>query len=158
MVSRDVIFDESKGWDWTTSNKEDTSGSFQINISQYGNHGIDDSITTPNQEETAPTPEPNMTMEDEEDEEDNGDDGDEAEPVLRRSQRERKQLGYLDDYILLAELEGERLLLSIKDEPWSYQEAKEKKEWRDACQDEIKSIVKTRTWDLVKLPAGAKAI
>lgn len=158
MVSWDVIFDESKGWDWTTSNKEDTSGSFQINISQYGNHGINDIITTSNYDETAPTPEPNTSMENEENQEDDESDGDKTEPVLRRSQRIRKQHGYLDDYILLAELEGERLLLSINDESWSYQEAKEEKVWRDACQDEIKSIMKNRTWDLVELPAGAKAI
>ena len=64
----------------------------------------------------------------------------------------------MDDYILLAELDGERLLLSINDEPWGYNEAKEKKVWRDACEDEIKSIVKNKTWELVELPAGAKAI
>lgn len=64
----------------------------------------------------------------------------------------------MDDYILLAELDGQRLLLSINDEPWDYNEAKEKKVWRDACEDEIKSIVKNKTWELVELPVGAKAI
>lgn len=83
---------------------------------------------------------------------------DHVEPELRRSQRERKQPSYLDDYILLAELEGEKLLLTINDEPWNYDEAKDKKVWRDACEVEIKSIVKNKTWDLVELPAGAKAI
>ena len=49
-------------------------------------------------------------------------------------------------------------MLSINDEPWSFEEAKEKKVWRDACEDEIKSIVKNNTWDLAELPVGAKAI
>lgn len=34
----------------------------------------------------------------------------------------------------------------------------EEKVWRDACEDEIESIVKNKTWDLVELPPGAKAI
>lgn len=70
----------------------------------------------------------------------------------------RKQPSYLDDYILLVELEGERLLLNIKDEPWSFMEANEKEVWREACKDEIASIVKNETWDLVNLPDGAKAL
>lgn len=77
---------------------------------------------------------------------------------MRKSTRERKKPTYLDDFILLVELDGERLLLSINDEPWDYNEAKEKKVWKDACEDEIKSIVKNKTWELVELPAGAKAI
>ena len=86
--------------------------------------------------------------------EDNGHD----DETIRRSTRERKKPAYLDDYILLAELDGERLLLSIKDEPWDNNEAKDNKVWRDACEDEIESIVKNKTWELVELPAGAKAI
>lgn len=78
--------------------------------------------------------------------------------VIRRSEREKKKPAYLDDYILLAELDGERLLLSINDEPWDYNEAKGKKVWCDACDDEIASIVKNKTWELVELPQGSKAI
>lgn len=32
------------------------------------------------------------------------------------------------------------------------------KVWKKACEDEIKSIVKNKTWDLIDLPEGAKAI
>ena len=64
----------------------------------------------------------------------------------------------MDDYILLAEVESERLLLLLNDKPWDYDEAKEEKVWRDVCQDEITSIIKNKTWDLVDLPSGAKAI
>lgn len=64
----------------------------------------------------------------------------EAQP--RRSSRTSKKLSYLDDYILLAEVEGERLLLLLNEEPWSYDEAMEDKVWRDACQYEMESIVK----------------
>lgn len=76
----------------------------------------------------------------------------------RRSSRTTKKPSYLDDYILLAEVEAECLLLLLNEEPWSYNEAKEEQVWKDACQDEIESIVKNNTWDLVDLPHGAKAI
>lgn len=99
------------------------------------------------------------TNDDDDIEEANGEDEAEEETQpLRRSMRESKNPSYLDDYILLAELDGERLLLPINDEPWSYSKARELKVWTDACDDEIKSIVKNKTWELVDLPVGAKAI
>lgn len=48
--------------------------------------------------------------------------------------------------------------MSINNELWNIDEAKDKKVWRDACEDEINSIVKNKTWVLVELPAGEKAI
>jgi len=65
---------------------------------------------------------------------------------------------YLDDYVLLASIECERLLLMINEEPWDYNEAKELQEWKKACVEEIASITKNHTWDLVDLPIGAKPI
>lgn len=59
---------------------------------------------------------------------------------------------------MIAEVESERLLMIIYDEPWSYDEAKELKVWVDACKDEIFSIEKNNTWDLVEFPAGIKPI
>ena len=76
----------------------------------------------------------------------------------RRSNIISKTPAYLDDYILLAEEEGERLLLLLNEEPWDFESAMEEKVWRDACEEDIKSIVKNKTWDLVDLPPGAKPI
>lgn len=56
------------------------------------------------------------------------DDDDEEAPViiaLRRSTRESKKPSYLEDYILLAELDSEELLMLLNDEQWSYREARE---------------------------------
>ena len=58
----------------------------------------------------------------------------------------------------LAEIEGERLLLLLNEEPSDFDEAIEEKVWKDACDEEISSIIKNKTWDLVDLPPGAKAI
>ena len=77
---------------------------------------------------------------------------------LRRSTRETKIPSYLSDYILLAEEEGERFMLLINEEPWCFEDAIQEKVWKDACQDEISSIIRNKTWDLVDLPEGAKII
>lgn len=59
---------------------------------------------------------------------------------------------------VLCEVECEHLMLLVNEEPWSYEEAKELKVWRNACRDEIESIVKNNTWSLVDLPLNCKAI
>ncbi|KAG7570069.1 Glycosyltransferase 61 [Arabidopsis thaliana x Arabidopsis arenosa] len=79
-------------------------------------------------------------------------------PALRRTERQINKPRYLEDYVLMAEEEGEFLLLCLNDEPRSYYEAKEIKEWVHACEDEINSIEKLKTWNLVDLPIGAKPI
>ena len=69
-----------------------------------------------------------------------------------------KKPAYLDDYIYLAEIEGEKLLLLLNEEPYEFEDAIEEKVWKDACDEEISSIERNRTWDLVDLPPRAKAI
>lgn len=76
----------------------------------------------------------------------------------RRSTRVTNKPPYLNDYIMIAEVESEHLLMIMNDESWSYVEAKELKVWVDACKDEIFSIEKKNTWDLVELPASIKPI
>lgn len=93
------------------------------------------------------------------DEEDAGVDEEEDDPQpLRRLHRASTKPSYLDDYILLVEVESECLLMIINDEPWDYNEAKKLKVWIDACKDEIFSIEKNSTWELVELPSGVKPI
>lgn len=86
--------------------------------------------------------------------EDNGYD----DEIIRRLIRERKKLVYLDDYILLVELDGERFFLFINDELWDNNEVKDNKVWRDVCEDEIEFIVKNKIWELVEFFVGVKVI
>lgn len=46
----------------------------------------------------------------------------------------------------------------INEEPWDWNEAKDMKVWRNACEEEIESIKKNRTWTLIDMPVGCKAI
>ena len=85
-------------------------------------------------------------------------DNEQLQPQLRRSTRVSKRPAYLEDYVVLAEVECEGLLMVINDEPWDFSEAKALKVWVDACKDEIQLIEKNNTWTLVDLPKGAKPI
>ena len=155
IVSRDVVFDETKRWNWSNSTKDTSNepGMFKLTFGDYGNNGIQDD------EDTDQTHTGEDTVEEREDEEQPSDMiTSQEEPELRRSTRVTKTPAYLEDYVYLAEVEGERLLQLINEEPYDYNEACEEEIWRDACDDEIASIVKNQTWDLVDLPPGAKAI
>lgn len=99
----------------------------------------------------------NDEMEENEDDKENGTENHD-QPQPRRSTRTTTKPAYLDDYILVAEIECERLLMIINDEPWDFNEAKGIKVWVDACEDEILSTEKNDTWELVDLPLGIKPI
>lgn len=157
VVSRDVIFEEDKSWDWQNGEKNGATETLQVKLGEYGNHGIMETDITEPKHESVRATESEVVAEQCDMEEETEDDDAEYDG-LRRSQRETRRPSYLDDYILLAEVEGELLLQSINDEPWNFEEAKEHKVWRYACDDEISLIIKNKTWDLVELPIGAKAI
>lgn len=120
IVSRDVIFDENKMWNWKRSverNKE----TFTITLGEFGNKRIDrDNETAEKMSEeddtaviTVDQSTEVLNPEEQYDEESTID----SRETLRRSTREKRTPAYLDDYVMLAELDGERLLLSINDEP-----------------------------------------
>lgn len=163
VVSRDVVFDGTKGWNWGQNYNEETRvGDFKIKFGEFGNHGIeeDDSERTKKEENGEKTSEDNkkeLIDQPESDEDVEEEEEEEIIPVLRRSQRQVFTPKYLDDYILLIE-EEELLLNLINHEPRNSQEAQEVEEWIKACEEEIQSIVKNGTWELVDLPRGTKAI
>ena len=87
VVSRDVIFDENKMWNWK-SNSEDSEGTFNVTYGVFGNRGIDNveeessdmskAIVVSDQQQETPA------YEEEEEEEDTN------ETILRRSMRATK--------------------------------------------------------------------
>ena len=163
VVSRDVVFDETKGWNWSQEQmSQDDTGALRISLGTYGNHGIHgDVMEATNVEDedinvVEPTDHVTDTPQDatESQEVEEG-----AEIMLRRSERQSNKPKYLDEYMLfLAEEEGDTLLMVLNNEPSSFREAKGSREWTLACEDEICSIVENETWTLVELPQGAKAI
>lgn len=157
VVSHDVLFEEDKQWNWETTEASgvDDSGSFEVELLLVKG---DDRVITPlasedNNDETG-----GVEDEDDEGNDDNETHNEQTSPQLRRSTRVSTAPSYLDDYILIAEVECERLLMVINNEPWDWNEAKELQFWVDACEDELYSIEKNNTWVLVDLPNGFKPI
>lgn len=160
-VSRDVVFNEEQRWKWSRSVKETEEDG---RIIDFGVRSID----LPSSQEPEEEDESEKEAAPESEEEINSQDEPEPPVILRRSNRASNKPSYLDDYELLCEedegyetlckIETEHLLMLANDEPWSYEEARNLKVWRDACKDEISSIVKNDTWILVDLPAKCKAI
>lgn len=130
VVSRDVVFDETKGWNWHRTNAEQSmAGEFKITLSEFGNHGINEDkwlieeaaeVGSSNRDAQVSNDITSSVIDLEEE-----DEGEEEEQVtLRRSQRESVKPKYLEDYVLLAEEEGDYLLMCLNDEPHSFEEAK----------------------------------
>ncbi|KAG7538693.1 Zinc finger CCHC-type superfamily [Arabidopsis suecica] len=177
VVSRDVVFDESKGWNWNHSSSDNNNdGSFSFTFGEFGNRGIQEEKENRETVETETERVHDETEQVEDSDKENEEEGSldlennndhESENVgnteqpqtgPRRTQRQIVKPKYLQDYVLLAEEEGEKVLLCLNNEPFDFAEAKDSKEWIHACEDEINSITKNKTWDLVELPQGIKPI
>ncbi|CAA7042014.1 unnamed protein product [Microthlaspi erraticum] len=162
VVSRDVFFDETKRWKWKTEEKRTNENSeiFGFTFDEFDDEAMKGE--NPLEEEPGESEEETEENENSEDSRvpllENVNEDEQVQEQLRRSTRVKAKPSYLEDYIMLAKLEGELMLSSLDEEPWSYNEAKELKVWRDACKEEICSIEKNKTWSLVDLPNGAKAI
>ena len=159
IVNRDVVFDEAKGWNWSTDKTDaDHNENFVVTLGRFGNHGIATEteqlrIGQASGKNTEETPVINVS-----DDDDEGEIDEQETQVLRRSGRVHVKPKYLDDYILLAEELGEEILMYLNNEPRNFMEAKESKEWTRACVEEIESIEKNETCVLVDLPCGVKPI
>ncbi|KAG7578674.1 Integrase catalytic core [Arabidopsis thaliana x Arabidopsis arenosa] len=177
IVSRDVIFDETKSWKWNNvgDDNDSYSGTFKLNLEAFGNNGLREETCVGNESITEEDCENEERIErrdesierqesieteteEAEEETEHREQTETTQPKLRASQRQVSKPKYLSDYVLLSEIESEYLLSIINEEPWDYQEAKESIEWKKACEEEIASITKNKTWNLVDLPVGAKAI
>lgn len=149
VISRDVIFTEDKAWRWNKAGDDTSEVSFDVTLPGYGKD-IETKVETEEGDQ-------NKKAYDSESEE--TEESEDLEHLPRRSTRISSKPSYLDDYVLMSKvIETERLLLLDNEEPWDWDEAKEERVWRDACEDEIISIKKNKTWTLVELPVGCKAI
>lgn len=123
VVSRDVVFDEGKGWDWKYSNTgKDGDGSFDITFHNFGNHGLQDyeeisqsehANIEQNKQNHDETEEIEHEVENEteyeakeeeehETAENTAENTNSPSPVLRRTQRQINKPKYLEDYVLMA--------------------------------------------------------
>lgn len=161
IVSRDVVFEEDKGWKWETNSTEtqliwkgcddelededkDQEGEEEL---VEDNNNSNSFVTEPNSEaepsnhneESAPTPIPESS----------------------RPTRNKRPPTYLLDYSTEEspqEEESNNVIVDGSKDPSTFEEAIKEIVWRKAMKDEMASIKKNETWKLTKLPPGAKKI
>ncbi|GAU27144.1 hypothetical protein TSUD_104530 [Trifolium subterraneum] len=154
IVSRDVVFEELKGWNWDKKKNEvstdqaiDFEGS-NDRESEEVNGGND----TPVQEEENP----DETEVVEESDYDSDNDGQQS--------RVRRPPGYLRDYVTnlddneIDDVIQNVALFSSNGEPANYEEASKQEVWRKAMESEMDSIRSNDTWELTDTPQGTKPI
>ncbi|KAI3768676.1 hypothetical protein L2E82_19506 [Cichorium intybus] len=149
VISKDVVFEEHKGWDWSQGKKvqaddEDLS---------WGNYDFTDDYIIINDHGAE------VQDLDESDQVTN-DPG--PSNTLAREGRQRRPPSYLQDYVTGDELdsdEEEANMMKMADQdPVYYDEAIKEPKWKIAMDREIEMIEKNETWSLVDLPKEAKCI
>ncbi|CAM8991569.1 unnamed protein product [Rhodiola kirilowii] len=144
VISRDVVFEEDKGWNW-----ENTEGEELLCDDLYDNdtETRDDSMSCSS-----------STSEEDPCENETSDDS-----VDMERRRVRRPPRYLQDYTPGEGLSEEEEITNLSmftclQDPTSYEEAEKDEKWRNAMLSEIQAIERNNTWHLTYLPAGAKKI
>ncbi|KAL1213897.1 Retrovirus-related Pol polyprotein from transposon TNT 1-94 [Cardamine amara subsp. amara] len=140
-VSRDVIFDEEKSWDWE---KKEVKKNFILPIETESSRnqqdqGVDANIDT--------------QVEDGE----GGDQSEEESPLGPRGFRLINELMQRSDDENEMALTHEMCLI-MTEEPQFFDEAVNEKAWREAMEEEIRMIEKNGTWQMVKKPKDKNII
>lgn len=156
-ISRDVIFEEEAQWDWKLSTPEqniftwdgDDDGVLEGEETEDENEG-----EGPENSETinAPREQARVTNE--------ATSGEETEEITgEQSKRERRPPGWMQDFVSGEEEDDEWAnFVLCNDDPIHFSEAAKEEKWNEAMKLEIQSIERNNTWELTKLPIGAKTI
>ncbi|WZZ07843.1 hypothetical protein YC2023_093764 [Brassica napus] len=127
VVSRDVIFTEDKTWIWNVKRSETLGEDEDIS---WPDLGVGREVTNENKDNNGDSED----VEEEDDSSKTEEPETESQP-LRRSTRQSIRSSYVDDYVLVAEInKTERILLLLNEEPWDWNEANMKR----SCERRVK--------------------
>ncbi|GAA0159622.1 transmembrane signal receptor [Lithospermum erythrorhizon] len=161
VISRDVLFEEDKQWNWNEQQAE-------TGKTTSGWSNIDDTIL-----EESPIDHDDEPVDDQDNEapaqvvDQNADqlDANEGSPVQGRATtrqgRAIRQPRWMGDYVTGEEVSDDEVnivLGSNVEDPLYFEEANLEEKWRKAMQSEIESIERNNTWSLTTLPQGSKKI
>lgn len=161
-VSRDVIFEEKKGWNWGVVKADGTSSDKNSPLVIIGIHDLVQQET----DITNDTVQRNMESESTTPVHSHGHETSQQhtseleESAESSSSTEPRKFRLLTDvYNDTEEIElpDDMLLLGIE-EPANFEQAVKEPEWQKAMQVEMDAIEKNKTWVLTDLPPGRKAI
>ncbi|MCH80374.1 copia-type polyprotein, partial [Trifolium medium] len=158
IVSRDVVFEESKGWDWENKEKHEKE--------EVKNDLSDDEETAAITNDVPTQTDNGFDEHNDSTEAEDNDQSSEEENILDREElppRTRKLPARLKDFVIGSEAEEEQELHNLAvysscEDPNTYDEASKSEEWRKAMDMEIESIEKNNTWELTSLPTGSNVI
>jgi len=148
VISRDVVFDEQGMWNWSKKGKEDQSelADLEDNEENSDNEVITEAADTIHQ--ATPTAES--------DSEDN---------VNQNRERNRRPPAYLNDHYrdhTSTDEENDEVQNFVgfteSVDPLTFEEASKHEKWKKAMEQELESIEKNKTWELINPPVGARII
>ena len=122
MVSIDVIFDEKKAWDWSSTTNQNDCEPSMPKVPHEGY--IEDGDDNDHDHDQEPI---NQDDKEEEDTDHNANQDSDSQPLVTRHCRIITKPRYLDDYVLLADKESEIFLVTIDGEPEKFLEAEHKR-------------------------------
>ncbi|WVZ83459.1 hypothetical protein U9M48_030605 [Paspalum notatum var. saurae] len=144
-VSRDIIFDEAKGWPWEETG-EAHCDTFTVEYTVAGTiDGVPQATTPEGSAHAGHYTEPPHV---------------DPEPELEEDEAPRRYRN-LSDCIAEAQprtLHPDEWLLTATEEPSTYDEAATDPAWRAAMEEEMQAIEANGTWEAVELPAGHRPI
>ncbi|GAU37152.1 hypothetical protein TSUD_293100 [Trifolium subterraneum] len=161
IVSRDVVFEELKGWNWDKK-KNNVSTDQAIDFEESDDRELEE-VNTGNDTPVQVEENQDITEVVEESDYDSDNDGQQS--------RVRRPPSYLRDYVTnlnddetdsMAQetddvIQNYALFSSIGD-PTTYEEASKLEIWRKATESEMDSIKNNDTWELTDTPPGIKPI
>ncbi|CAH9074982.1 unnamed protein product [Cuscuta epithymum] len=138
-ISRDVIFEEDKKWDWYSDGETNDKKTMEFTILPH-----EGGIVEPDYPPTDFT-----TVQEQESSSSESEDG---------GPRRFRSLAEIYADAPEADMDANELMLVAIEEPTCYREAVTEKEWQDAMEREMEAIEKNKTWTLTDLPSGHKPI
>lgn len=149
VVSKDVVFEEERQWDWDSEFGEQVL----VDLEWVGDQEQDDPEEFVDDDEVVPSSE----------EEVSGSSSSSSQSSSSSEERRpRRAPAYLNDYVSGQGFsDGEfdvNFAFFTNADPINFEEAIQSSEWKEAMNCEMKSIEKNGTWVLTDLPAGAKKI
>lgn len=138
-----MIFDEDTMWNWS----ENRSVQQQIPVDDDSDK--EDVAAPETQAQQPPQSEVQSSQQSEE------------EGYNLRDENSRKRPAWMMDYDVSYSSsvdENANFALFVDSDPITYTEAVKEEKWREAMNNEIKSIEKNQTWELTDLPKGKKTI
>lgn len=158
-VSRDVIFEEDRKWEWGPATKFKTTldEKFTFDTLVEAEDDQEDSDSMEHHDNSPEYTNPDVVLPGENTPQNNPVTPETPPSLLDSSPESEAPLKYRSLVDIYEDCD-EFLFLHDEEEPTTFSSASESKDWMDAMKSELSAIEKNETWRLVELPKGRKPI